>query len=283
MTPSSDLLLTGLPRGGTTLLCRLVADAENTVALFEPMDVLSLPLEPPAAIEAIGAFVRAARVSLLETGHAPSKLVGGDLTDNPFRTDGDPAKVRSPQASDGLLKATVRCPDFLLAVKHNAAFLALLPALATVHPMLAIVRNPLSVLCSWQTVDLPVRRGQMPAAERLSPELRSALARCPSILARQVALLRWCFERLRSLPAANVLRYESLIDDGVQSLYRQMERPRRVDAPSRIRSADVERRLYSAVDVRPLKAALASFPDAWQPWYSADDLEAAQARLLGHA
>ena len=48
---------------------------------------------------------------------------------------------------------------FTLLIKHNALFAALLPRLTESFPCLALVRNPLSVLASWQTVDLPVHPG----------------------------------------------------------------------------------------------------------------------------
>ena len=34
----NDLALTGIPRGGTTLACRLLGQATGCVALFEPID-----------------------------------------------------------------------------------------------------------------------------------------------------------------------------------------------------------------------------------------------------
>ena len=34
----NDVVITGLPRGGTTLACELLNAVENTVALDEPMD-----------------------------------------------------------------------------------------------------------------------------------------------------------------------------------------------------------------------------------------------------
>ena len=32
-----DLVLTGIPRGGTTLACRLLVFCDDSVALFEPL------------------------------------------------------------------------------------------------------------------------------------------------------------------------------------------------------------------------------------------------------
>ena len=55
--------------------------------------------------------------------------------------------------------------DFFLVVKQPALFSALLPVLAQRFPCYAIVRNPLSVLASWNSVDHKVRQGHSSGAE----------------------------------------------------------------------------------------------------------------------
>ena len=82
---------------------------------------------------------------------------------------------------------------FTLLIKHNALFAALLPRLTETFSCLALVRNPLSVLASWQTVDLPVHRGRIPAGEELDGDLHWALEREPEVLRRQLIVLDWFF------------------------------------------------------------------------------------------
>jgi len=41
-------------------------------------------------------------------------------------------------------------PDFLLVMKHNSAFAGVLDRLVRRLPVYAVVRNPLSILSSWQ-------------------------------------------------------------------------------------------------------------------------------------
>ena len=43
---------------------------------------------------------------------------------------------------------------------HPAAFTAAAAALQTRYTLFAVIRHPLSVLASWQTVDLPVHERQ---------------------------------------------------------------------------------------------------------------------------
>ena len=108
-----------------------------------------------------------------------------------------------------------------MLVKHNALFAALLPRLAVSFPLLALVRNPLSVLASWQTVDLPIHQGRIPVGERFDPELCRALDREPEPLRRQIVVLNWFFARYRAhLPPEHVIRYEELIGSGGLALFR---------------------------------------------------------------
>ena len=51
-----QLALTGVPRSGTTLCCRLLGMARGTVALVEPMDVAGLPRGREPALAAIEVF-----------------------------------------------------------------------------------------------------------------------------------------------------------------------------------------------------------------------------------
>lgn len=219
------VLLTGVPRSGTTLGCHLLNKLPDTVALHEPMDVARFASVratggDAAIVEAVQSFATAQRASLLTAGTALSKLVGAAQPDNP---------VEAAPGSDGLRGATgrlgqirfpqLRSAHFTLVIKHNAAFAALLPVLSGHFGMFAMVRNPLSVLGSWNSTRFPVRDGHAPAAERLDRPLELLLAGAADRIDRQIALLGWYFGRfLRHLPRERVLRYEELIATGGAAL-----------------------------------------------------------------
>ena len=208
-----NLLLTGVPRSGTTLCCRLLGQASDTVALFEPMHVLDLPTEQTAARQEVEKFLAGSRASLASDRTAWSQQVAGAVPDNPFSSHRDSAGRRRHEAVRG--RSVVDKPlseNFTLVMKHNAAFTALLPELVRHHEVRAIVRNPLAVLASWYSVDLPVSRGRLPAGEHLDPALAQRLDGEPDRLARQLLILDWFFERYqRCLPPECVLSYEEII------------------------------------------------------------------------
>ncbi|HEY1772242.1 MAG TPA: hypothetical protein VGH91_03490 [Gammaproteobacteria bacterium] len=217
-----DIALTGLPRSGTTLVCQLLGGLPDSVALIEPMKVAGFPaLGAHSAIagEIAGYFGRM-RTSLLTNGKAESAHTDGAMTDNTFeapRTDGNLRQnsiTRGEVSIDKPLTA-----DFTLCIKHIAAFTAVLQPLSARLPVYAMVRNPLSVLASWSTVDTPINRGHIPAAEGLDAMLAKALLAEDDPLARQLHILDWFFERFsRFLSKDAVLRYEDIVASGGAAL-----------------------------------------------------------------
>jgi|LauGreDrversion4_2_1035121.scaffolds.fasta_scaffold157460_2 hypothetical protein len=217
-----DIILTGIARSGTTLSCSLLNRLPQCIALHEPMspsDLVGLPY-PETYLERIGTFFADQRSSLLRSGTAVSKGRDGMVPDNPFGT---------ALAATGLRASTVRTwtvrfdkplsPDFRLVVKHPNMFTATLPALSTRYSCYAIVRNPLAVLLSWNSIQAPVNEGWLPYGEAFDPELKSHLAAEPDRLSRQLIILRWYFSRYTHLlPRNHVIRYEDLISSGGRAL-----------------------------------------------------------------
>ncbi len=257
-------LLTGLPRSGTTLVCVLLNAQPDVVALAEPMD-------PPdhhdreRALAEIANFVSETRERAQTGGLVRSKSIGGALVDN-FMTP--------PQAGGGLRRSVAEsalipvgkplAADFHLFVKHPALFSALAEPLARRFPLFALVRDPLSVLASWQTISFPVHHGHMPVAERFVPELSERLARAPGRVERQVELLSWLLSVYAGLGAERVVRYEDLLADPPTALARLGVAAGRVDHP--LRSVPVEQR-YPGVDLVPLATALRRISPQVQAFY----------------
>lgn len=215
------VLLTGPPRSSTTLTCHLLNRLPDTVALHEPMKVEELAKagSPDRALRVIDRFLRDTRRSLLEQGLAPTKHVAGRVPDNPFDDTRNETGLRKDLTERGL--AHFEKPltdDFLLVVKHPAVFAGMLPHLGD-YPVFAAVRNPLSVLCSWNTIDRPVYQGRVPAAEGVDAELKRTLDGIPERLDRQLYLLDWFFARFQDgLPPERILRYEDTVESGGRNL-----------------------------------------------------------------
>ena len=74
----ATLLLTGLPRSGTTLVCSLLNRLPDTVALAEP-NIVDLHGDGDRAVWEIAAFVAMTRAVALETGRVPSRAIRGAI------------------------------------------------------------------------------------------------------------------------------------------------------------------------------------------------------------
>jgi len=209
---SRNLILTGIPRTGTSLCCKLLDQADDTVALCEPMPVHELPHSPPDAVEAIRAYFDTTRIRLLQTGTAFSMQMDGQIPDNTMAAQPDAVGLRGSTAQVGLIRISKPLsPRFTLIIKHPAAFTALLTVLAPVFECCALVRNPLSVLLSWHSLNIPISMGRAPAGERFDPALTARLNAQPDVISRQVCLLDWFFERFdRCLPRERIVSYEQM-------------------------------------------------------------------------
>jgi hypothetical protein len=275
-----DIVLTGIPRGGTTLACHLLGQAADTLALFEPMPVHLLPVAHDAALEEVVRFFSHVRKQALSQGRVPSKHRDGHVPDNPYGERGDAVGVRPWLADLGEIDVgKPLSPAFRLVIKHNSAFVALLPKLATRYPVIGVVRNPLAVLASWRSVDLSVSHGCLPAGERLDPLLAAQLAAQPDLLRRQVLLLDWFFERLlRWVAPARLIRYEDTVASGGSGLLLAAGRPAVTGAATTLRSRNLNPQ-YAADEVASLLAALREHASACWRCYSVAEVTALAAQM----
>ena len=83
------ILLTGLPRAGTTLCCHILNTYENVLALHEPLSPseFSAAQTPEAALGIICGFVAQTRASVQAHGLAPSRHKNGSVPDNPVSSE----------------------------------------------------------------------------------------------------------------------------------------------------------------------------------------------------
>lgn len=277
-------LLCGIPRSGNGLCCRLVGGLPDTVALSQPYHAGwvfegtrfgSLPREPGGACMRLAEFAGLVRRQILMEGRAPSHQVGGGLYDNIMASEHDARTgLRERRGAWGAIAVDKPLSgDFTLFMSQPAVFSALLPDLAAAFPCLALVRNPLSLLASWRTVNLPFQRGRIAGAEPFDPELRRALDEEPERLRRQLAILEWFFSRYAAhMDPHCVLRYEDLVASGGALLFRLLGHEGAEPAALESRN---ESALYEGESVDILLKALLKSDGSWAHFYRRRDLERA--------
>ena len=273
-------LLSGVPRSGTSLCCRLAGGLPDVVALSEPIRYRAYGgMESPESASArIRDFAEETRERVRSERYAPSVQFEGCLDDNRTASHLTDAGLRRLRGGWGEMAVGKPLSDrFGLLIKHNALFAALLPRLVESFACLAIVRNPLPVLASWRTVDLPVHRGRVPVGEAFDPALRRSLEREGDVLRRQLIVLDWFFERFEAhLPPENIIRYEELVESGGGALFRRLGYPE--VGPVVLKSGNASS-LYGGVNVDGLLAALLETGGAWTRFYRPGDLEEVAERI----
>ena len=275
---TNDIILTGIPRSGTTLTCHLLNKMPNAVALHEPLlweDVRD-PTDHRTICDGIDRFFRQTRESCLAVGTAITKHADGAVPDNPMGiypryaavvrvlarllpggTRLVPWSLRRPLVTRGTIRiGKPLSPDFTICIKHTAPFTALLPDLLQRHPCYGIVRHPLSVLASWSSIHFALRNGRLAEAERLQPELARQLAGISDRIDRQIHLLSWfCRSYVKLLPPDRILRYEDIVRTRGKALSAVIPEASSLDEPleSRNKNALYDRTLMARIASR-LKA-----------------------------
>ena len=208
-----NLIITGIPRSGSTLACSLLNRLPDVVALNETMNVgelLALP-DAESRVQAIADYFAETRRTIDRTGKAPQLQVAGS-DGNMFLPEASTGRQSAKRGSAMVDVGKVLPTGYWLALKHLNAFAALLPELQQRFDCLALVRNPLATLASWHTLDHPMGDGHMPVAEALDEGLARRLAGIDEGRERRLALLDWYYRRFTdSLGAERIQRYEDIM------------------------------------------------------------------------
>lgn len=221
------IAITGTPRSGTTLTCHLLNKIENTIALHEPIrpEAELAEMNRNEMLEFVSHFFDTSRKTLLTSGVARTKHREGQIPDNSIIKENMikafyRKQIRGRKRSSNLDKGEIHFDkplndQFLLAIKHPPLFTALLPELDQNCQVFAIVRNPLAVLLSWNSVVFNVSRGHSPTAEMVDSTLKSMLAKEPDKLKRQAKLIHWFLTQyVNFLNPSRIIKYEDIISSG---------------------------------------------------------------------
>src|SRR3712207_5424167 len=117
-----NIVLTGPPRSGTTLACRLLDGLPDTVALHEPIPARRFArLEDDGAVlDGVEGFFREMRHTILTRGTAISKHQGGKIPHNAYQgtRPGDEPRAHAGKDKGEIAVTKELEQDFCLVVKH---------------------------------------------------------------------------------------------------------------------------------------------------------------------
>jgi hypothetical protein len=210
----NNILIAGIPRSGTSLACYLLNKCENIVALNEPIDLReeSCINDKDLFVNAISDFIGKQRIEILNGNAVTSMQLGGRFHSDNYDSFklGNKRKFLTKIGKVDLNNKIKN--DFLLIVKFTIPFIAAIEKLSTVFPIYSIVRNPLSVLSSWNTIQGPSAEGRPAVAEKLDKSLSMACELITGLHDRQLYLLSYYYQKIiDNVPFRNIIRYEDII------------------------------------------------------------------------
>lgn len=220
---SDNAILVGPARSGTTLACSLLNKLADVVALDEPFErrMLQQMAGPDAFLGIVDKQFQSQRATIEATGEAQSTLSECGLLANHYATEPEVTTLRKRQVVLNTMRGVSAARDFKLIIKHTLPFTAQLDELMRRYETFVLVRNPLAILASWNSIDAAYREGMIqPYVKPLADDdLPKRLASIDDRLERQVELLEWHFDQYRPvLRNAKVVRYEDIIETGGTAL-----------------------------------------------------------------
>jgi len=216
-----DVIITGIPRSGTTLLTAMMDSAPDTVALNEPKWQYDWAREnrehsPPEdfAKWLAGDFI-VSRHKLLKGIALPERRAeDGSAVTNYYHVNPQTGAMEDtfktvPFTRPGLT------PDFRLAMKHNGLYFGALQQIIEtgMFDIYVIVRHPVHVIASWNRAPIPLSRGKMPGAIIYWDQMNS-LTRSPvDLLEKQVKMYDLLCKRIHYFrDHVTVVQYEELVN-----------------------------------------------------------------------
>ena len=220
-----EAIITGIPRSGTSYLCRLLNNLLNCVVINEPAPIFP-PLTNDLIPWQIATFYQDLRRDILDGQPVENKVQDGQVIEDTAVID-----VRVPY------QAAVSRPDFLLCTKNTLTYMARLSQLKQVlpdAPIIACVRHPIDTIASWKTsfphlkqaavTEFPVGHVNDPFLAQWQRLRLAEIAATPNEVLKRALLWRYLADiLLMNAHKVILIHYENLVTQPVSVLKRILQ------------------------------------------------------------
>jgi Sulfotransferase family len=220
-----DLIITGVPRSGTTLAAAIIDQAPDALCLSEPdrhVDLMREAASPEDFVAGLCQEFDVVRRTVLGGGSVLDRRGADGTPITNYFSDPLPDGRREAAFTTRSIRRPGLSPDFVLGDKHNALYAAVLHEIVQSgrFRVIVTVRDPVAALLSWRTLDLPISRGRLPAGERFWPELAVLGRRADLDLTdKQIRICDLLLRRFGELAdRIAVIPYEKFVTDPAQLL-----------------------------------------------------------------
>jgi hypothetical protein len=217
----NSILLTGIPRSGTSLLTSMLSS--NVCLCFsEPPWLKNLKEQSENGVQlsdnlALQIASLRSRIKNKQPIEIVFKKNSSDLPDNYFKRNHQKTNKNQREIRAVILPRSSATNLFI--IKANALFTANLDGLLNGNwPIIAIIRDPVSVIMSWRSVKIASSKGRLPNLEKYSSDLVD-IGKEKSLLKRQVLLIDWYFKQFSKNSKVCLIKYEDLVESPTKVVF----------------------------------------------------------------
>jgi len=215
-----NIFITGIPRSGTSLLTFLFSKDSNNICMSEPdfmKKVKRISKNKSEVVANLNNEILNIRNQIASGNKITMRVTKDNLIpDNYFhRKEHSVEKLRT---TSEFRKVLFNCKDSKnnLIIKNNLLFTSCLECLVGLGDVLAIIRHPLPVLLSWQSLNIPVSKGNAHTGQKYSKSLNQ-LPQKSDLLLRQIKIIDWFYLKYKR-NNVNLIKYEDLVLDPHKTL-----------------------------------------------------------------
>ena len=206
---SNNLVITGIPRSGTSYVCALLNSIDNTVLVNEPAEALQFLRN--GSSHTLTEYYARTRDSILKGMPIQNKIVDGKFIED--TNENDARNYYVPEVQNA---------SFVFGSKNTFVYLVCLERIRQQLPytrILACARHPYDVIASWKRVEFPHLKNANPMffVDYVSGEEKNKLVGIGSIREIEVRYaLLWDYLAqciIRSIDDLVLLKYEEFVVD----------------------------------------------------------------------
>jgi hypothetical protein len=224
-----DLLITGIPRSGTSLITSILASNTSSIVFSEPSWLGSVRAQSSTCDEFTKNLI-------LKIKHIRTEIRNGNPIQLKISNDGkgipsnyynrDKSGNINTDKAEKLVQFPNRYADHKMIIKSNAQFSSCLEPLiqSKKYKIICVIRNPISAIMSWRSLNIPVSNGNMKIAEKYSSDYLSFIQKEDKLLLKQVKIADWFFKQYTSfINHITLVKYEDLIESPTKVLSKIFE------------------------------------------------------------
>ncbi len=219
-----NILITGIPRSGTSLFSSLVAENQRSVVFSEPSwlgKIRETSRNGNEFTKHLIAYISQLRNDIIEK--KPLKLKINKENKKPptnYYIRDNKGKITSHKNEMEVIFEK-KYSNYPFYIKSNAQFTSCLSELikSKEFKIYCVIRNPVSCIMSWRSLQIPVSHGNMKIAEKYSKSYRMSVLSEKKLILKQIKIIEWFYETYyKNSKDIEIIFYEDLISNTKKTL-----------------------------------------------------------------